>query len=154
MAKALYGNFYPKYQRFINNVIPGFNHNINHKGKTYHIQTEDSGVNSPHIITLLYNGGTILAREKTSYADIVKIDHLEEIVKDLMQDQHKKMLRKLIAGEFDADKKETPTKTVAEPEAPVETRNKDFGGDVISSKGLDEVMLDFLSDNLDEEGDS
>jgi len=135
-------------------VIPGFNHNINHKGKTYHIQTEDSGINSPHIITLLYIGGTILAREKTSYADIIKIDDLEEVVKDLMQDQHKKMLRKLIAGEFDAEIKVTPPKTAAGPESPVETKNKAFGSDVISSKGLDEVMLDFLSDNMDKEDDN
>ena len=136
-------------------MIPGFNHNINHKGKTYHIQTEDSGINSPHIITLLYIGGTILAREKTSYADIVKSDKLEEVVKDLMQEQHKKMLRKLITGEFDAGIKEAPAKTAEEPEIPVEIEieSKDFGGDVISSKGLDEVMLDFLSDTLGEEDD-
>lgn len=149
-------------------MVPGFNHNIPHKGKTYHIQTEDSGISSPHIITLLYIGGTILAREKTSYADIIKVDNLEEVVRDLMQEQHKKMLRKLLTGGFTTGTEEAPAKSAAEPEAPtksaaepeapaekeleIEINNKDFGGDVISSKGLDEVMLDFLSDIMDEEG--
>lgn len=137
-------------------MILGFNHNIPHKGKTYHIQTEDSGINSPHIITLLYIGGTILAREKTSYADIIKIDNLEEVVKDLMQEQHKKMLRKLISGEFDTEneKKKSPDNPPLKPEKPLETKKKDFCDDLISSKGLDEVMLDFLSESQDEEGDS
>lgn len=82
-------------------MVVGFNHNILYKGVVYHIQTEDSGLGRPNIITLLYYGGTILASRKTSYADIIKIDHLEKIVEDLMKEQHKGMLRSLKAGEFD-----------------------------------------------------
>lgn len=82
-------------------MVAGFNHNIQYKGVVYHIQTEDSGLSRPNIITLLYYGGTILASRKTSYADIIKIDQLEKIVEDLMKEQHKGMLRSLKAGEFD-----------------------------------------------------
>ena len=82
-------------------MVVGFNHNIQYKGVVYHVQTEDSGLGRPNIITLLYHGGTILASRKTSYADIIKIDHLEKIVEDLMKEQHKGMLRSLKAGEFD-----------------------------------------------------
>src|SRR5690606_34821597 len=35
-------------------MIPGFNHNIKHKGRIFHIQTEDSGPKNPHIITHLF----------------------------------------------------------------------------------------------------
>lgn len=96
-------------------MVVGFNHNFRYKGEVYHIQTEDSGINSPNIVTLLYQGGTILGSKKTSYADIAKVDNLEQVVEELMKEQHKGMLRSLKSGEFDevidrfqAGKKVTP----------------------------------------------
>jgi hypothetical protein len=82
-------------------MVVGFNHNFRYKGEVYHIQTEDSGLKSPNIVTLLYQGGTILGSKKTSYADIAKIDNLEQVVEELMKEQHKGMLRSLNAGEYD-----------------------------------------------------
>ena len=82
-------------------MLPGYNHNVTYKGVTFHIQTEDSGTNNPHIITLLYSGGNILARKKTSYADIIKHERLSDVVRELMQEQHKLMLRDLKNGSFD-----------------------------------------------------
>ena len=82
-------------------AVTGFNHNIKHKGKVYHVQTEDSGVNNPHIITHLFVGGNILASKKTSYADILNAENLAEVVRELMEEQHKEMLRNLINGVYD-----------------------------------------------------
>ena len=82
-------------------AVTGFNHNIKHKGKVYHVQTEDSGVSNPHIITHLFVGGNILASKKTSYQDIVKAENLPELVKEMMEEQHKEMLRNLIGGTYD-----------------------------------------------------
>ena len=82
-------------------MVVGFNHNFRYKGELYHIQTEDSGVKSANIITLLYNGGTILASQKTSYADISKVENLAKVVEELMKEQHKEMLRRLKSGELD-----------------------------------------------------
>lgn len=82
-------------------AVTGFNHNIKHKGKVYHVQTEDSGINNPHIITHLFVGGNILASKKTSYADILNADGLAEVVRELMEEQHKEMLRNLINGVYD-----------------------------------------------------
>lgn len=82
-------------------VLTGFNHNLKHRGKMYHVQTEDSGVSNPHIITHLFVGGNIVASKKTSYADIVSAEHLPDIVRELMEEQHKEMLRNLMAGAFD-----------------------------------------------------
>jgi len=79
----------------------GFNHNIKHRGKMYHIQTEDSGLENPHIITHLFVGGNILASKKTSYADIVGAENLLQVVRELMEEQHKEMLRNLINGVYD-----------------------------------------------------
>ena len=101
-------------------MVAGFNHNFRYQGEVYHIQTEDSGMLSPNIVTLLYQGGTILASKKTSYADIAKIDNLEQVVEELMKEQHKNMLRGLRSGEFDevierfkAGKKRTPQLSTA-----------------------------------------
>jgi hypothetical protein len=82
-------------------MVVGFNHNIKHRGKTYHIQTEDSGLENPHIITHLFVGGNILASKKTSYADIVGAENLAQVVRELMEEQHKEMLRNLINGVYD-----------------------------------------------------
>ena len=83
-------------------MVLGFNHNIRYKGELFHVQTEDSGRANPHIITLLYRGGTIIGSAKTSYADIIKVDQLEQVVESIMKEQHKEMMRRLKGGEFDS----------------------------------------------------
>ncbi len=137
-------------------MIPGYNHNIRYKNQIFHIQTEDSGVDNPHIITLLYQGGNILARKKTSYADIVRNENVEDVVKELMQDQHKGMLRNLRDGDYDdrlrrfglvIDEKPTgepppPPPDVKEEEViDIQKDDSIFGSDLISDKSLDEVIL-------------
>jgi hypothetical protein len=82
-------------------AVTGFNHNIKHKGKIYHVQTEDSGVNNPHIITHLFVGGNILASKKSSYADRLGLENLAAVVRELMEEQHKQMLRNLIHGAYE-----------------------------------------------------
>ena len=82
-------------------MVVGFNHNFRYRGEVFHVQTEDGGLNTTNIITLLYRGGTILARQKTSYADIAKVDNLNKVVEELMKEQHKEMLKRLKTGEFD-----------------------------------------------------
>lgn len=82
-------------------MVLGFNHNILYKGEVFHVQTEDSGAANPHFITLLFRGGVILGSKKTSYADILRIENLEEVVEELMKEQHKEMMRRLKSGEFD-----------------------------------------------------
>jgi hypothetical protein len=82
-------------------VVTGFNHNVKHRGKVFHVQTEDSGLQNPHIITHLFVGGNILASKKTSYADIAGAENLAQVVRELMEEQHKEMLRNLVNGVYD-----------------------------------------------------
>jgi hypothetical protein len=84
-------------------MIPGYNHNVKYKDTVYHVQTEDSGVANPHIITHLFVGGNIITSLKTSYADIVQSPNLGELLVDLMQAQHKTVLKDLIRGRYDSD---------------------------------------------------
>ncbi|MBT8454337.1 MAG: hypothetical protein KJO40_20410 [Deltaproteobacteria bacterium] len=82
--------------------LVGYNTNVRHKGKLYHIQTEDSGVKRPHVITQLFaDGGRIIASEKTSYQEHVESEGLTEIVKQLMREQHKRVFIGLRDGAYD-----------------------------------------------------
>jgi hypothetical protein len=80
----------------------GFNNNVKHRGRLFHIQTEDSGVKHPHVITHLFaDGGRILKTTKTSYAEHVGSERLADVVRELMKEQHKAMFIALRDGEFD-----------------------------------------------------
>jgi hypothetical protein len=86
--------------------LVGYNTNVRHKGKLYHIQTEDSGVQHPHIITHLFaDGGRIVASKKTDYAQHISTENLHDVVKKLMQDQHKAMFIALRDCVYDEDEK-------------------------------------------------
>jgi hypothetical protein len=84
--------------------LVGYNTNVRHKGNLYHIQTEDSGVKRPHVITQLFaDGGRIIASEKTSYEEHVGAENIAAIVKQLMQEQHKRVFIGLRDGVYDED---------------------------------------------------
>jgi hypothetical protein len=80
----------------------GFNNNVRHKGRVFHIQTEDSGVRHPHVITHLFaDGGRILKTTKTSYTEHLGQPSMADTVRAMMQEQHKSMFIALRDGQFD-----------------------------------------------------
>jgi hypothetical protein len=85
-----------------NSPLLGYNTNVKHAGHMFHIQTEDSGVDHPHVITHLFTSGTILATKKSSYAELVGAQDWEERVRQMMKDQHKAMFVDLREGIHDA----------------------------------------------------
>jgi hypothetical protein len=91
----------------MSNKVPspllGYNNNVRHKGKVFHIQTEDSGVKYGHIITHLFmDGGRILKSVKTSYTEYIGNERMGDIVREMMKQQHKAMFIALRDGKFDA----------------------------------------------------
>jgi hypothetical protein len=187
----------------------GYNTNVRHNGNLYHIQTDDSGVDHPHIITHLFVEGTILATKKSSYADVLSREDWEKTVREMMKDQHRCMFVELRDGlhddvtaklsggdgglsapaesvedfEIDIDV-DAPTielddqrgVRVIRPANMDERRsdpavgslgglseasrgrsifdtpndNGEFGENLITDKSLDEVILSYLTDELDE----
>lgn len=80
----------------------GFNNNIKFKDTVFHVQTEDSGLDSPHIITHLFaDGGRVIKSHKRSYEAAVSRSDVAEFVRDLMKSQHLEMVMKLRDGSFD-----------------------------------------------------
>lgn len=100
--------------------LVGYNTNVRHKGKLYHIQTEDSGVSHPHVITHLFaDGGRIIASRKTGYAEHLGAKELASIVKKLMQEQHKAMFIELRDCVYDSEPPPAsgPIETQPQPQA-------------------------------------
>jgi len=80
----------------------GFNNNIKSGGQVFHVQTEDSGLDQPHIITHLFaDGGRVIKSHKRSYADAVSRPDVAEHVRGLMKAQHLEMVLLLREGRFD-----------------------------------------------------
>lgn len=81
----------------------GFNNNVKHRGRVFHIQTEDSGMAHPHIITHLFvDGGLVIKSAKTDYSDVLSEPNLAAILRKRMKEQHKAMFVDLREGRLDA----------------------------------------------------
>jgi hypothetical protein len=86
-------------------VLTGFNTDIKHAERVYHVQTEDRGPSNAVVESLVYVGGEILLSKKSPYAEHVhagKID--EKAVRELMDLQHRRILEAIRRGRFDAKK--------------------------------------------------
>ena len=80
----------------------GFNNNIKFQDTVFHVQTEDSGLDQPHIITHLFaDGGRVIKSHKRSYAEAVARPDVAEFVRGLMKSQHLEMVLLLREGRFD-----------------------------------------------------
>lgn len=83
-------------------LLAGYNTGVRYRGGEYHVQTEDSGIDHPHVITHLFaRGGHIIATRKTSYAEHVGTDAYPAVVHQLIRAQHKEMLVALRDGKYD-----------------------------------------------------
>lgn len=138
-------------------MLTGYNTDFKFQGKVYHVQTEDGGVNSPYIISLLYFQGAILASRKTSYADILKADCLDDVVREIMMEQHKQMIRDLMQGKLDLNNapheatyqpvpsKSAPVKEAAPVAKPAPPPPPPPPKEDVAEKSLDDIILDFLA---------
>lgn len=107
-------------------MVTGFNTDVKHDGKVYHVQTEDKGVGNPLIETLIYVGGEILAARRTSYADLLEEKVDEKQIAERIEAQHNRMILDIKEGKYD------------------NKRHRPFGEGIISSKSFDEVVLEYL----------
>ena len=82
-------------------VITGFNTDVKHGTRVFHIQTEDKGEPNPYIESLIYVGGEILASKRTSYAEVLKDTKDGPAIHELMEQQHRTMIAAIQRGRFD-----------------------------------------------------
>ena len=82
-------------------MITGFNTDIEHNGVVYHVQTEDKGLASPLILSLVYSGGAVLASKRTPYEDLISSGFTEELLAKRLQRQHRLICAAVNAGRLD-----------------------------------------------------
>ena len=129
-------------------MITGFNTDIKHNDKVYHIQTEDKGLANPYIESLVYVGGEILASKKTSYAEQAKQGVDEKWIGSLMEQQHRTMIAAIKRGRFDNPdaSKQTTTGKMTPITIPPAAAPKPA-----DDKTLDQVILDYLASEAESE---
>ena len=85
-------------------MITGFNTDIKHDERIFHVQTEDRGQANPVVESLVYVGGEILLSKKSPYANLVRDDHVDEkAVRQMMDNQHRLIIEAIRRGRFDAE---------------------------------------------------
>ncbi len=97
-------------------MITGFNTDIEYQGITYHVQTEDKGTATPLILSLVYNGGTILASKRSPYDDLLLENFDEKVLVERLQRQHKLICAAISSGRIE-DLKRMSMKTSAKRKA-------------------------------------
>lgn len=117
-------------------MITGFNTDIEHEGVIYHVQTEDKGLDTPIILSLVYVGGTILASKRSPYQDLIAEGFSDEALAERLKRQHRLICAAIHSGRLDDLKRmggrqkeapaqdeiihEVPEEVEAAPSAPVE----------------------------------
>lgn len=141
-------------------MITGFNTDIKHNDKVYHVQTEDKGVANPYIESLVYVGGEILASKKTSYAEQLKTGVDDKWIGGLMEQQHRTMIAAIKRGRFDQPADTTKSAT---PRPTMATLAQDSGvvfeeaasvpvaPQADDSRTLDQVIIDYLASEAESE---
>ena len=82
-------------------MITGFNTDIEYEGVVYHVQTEDKGLDSPLILSLVYAGGAILASKRSRYEDLIEAGFNEEVLTQRLQRQHRLICAAINAGRLE-----------------------------------------------------
>ena len=114
-------------------MITGFNTDVDYRGKTFHVQTEDKGLDNPIIESLIYIGGEILGAVRTPYTDLFPPgEYDEKKIIQRMEDQHREVMGDAKRGVFDKS-----------------------GGNILdpepSDESLDQVILNYLATKEDQQ---
>jgi hypothetical protein len=115
-------------------MITGYNTDVRHGNRVFHVQTEDKGLGNPKIETLIYVGGEILDSYRGGYDDLLAGGAISEtLIQDRMNDQHKTVIRDIKNGKYDT--------TPQDPEL--------AEAQVFTDRSLDQAILEYLQ----QEGD-
>jgi hypothetical protein len=82
-------------------MITGFNTDVKHDGSVYHVQTEARGRDNPVLESLVYIGGTIVAKKMTPYADQLRQGATEDAIAVLLKKQHQVIIAAIRAGRIE-----------------------------------------------------
>lgn len=82
-------------------MITGFNTDVAYDGQVYHVQTEDRGRQHPVLVSLVYIGGTIVAKKSTPYSEQLDQGATEGMIASLLKKQHQVIIAAIKAGRIE-----------------------------------------------------
>jgi hypothetical protein len=82
-------------------MIAGFNTEVSHGGQVYHVQSEDRGKDNPILESLVYIGGTVVAKKLTPYSDRLNDGAGDETIASLLKRQHQVIIAAIKAGRIE-----------------------------------------------------
>ncbi|MFM9905638.1 MAG: hypothetical protein ACKVQJ_13830 [Pyrinomonadaceae bacterium] len=88
-------------------MISGFNTDIEFENTVFHVQTEDKGLKSRLIVSLVYNKGTILASKRVNYDDLLIGKFEEKKLVERVNRQHQLICAAVSSGRLDELKEMT-----------------------------------------------
>ena len=135
-------------------MISGYNTDVPHEDVVYHVQTEDKGTGTAWIESLVYVGGAILARRRSSYKKVLERGGGEEAIVRIMDRQHRKVIAEIRGGKFDkgsagddepeAESRESSAEaSTAEADSPQDTARQAVEEQDYSDLSLDQAILQF-----------
>lgn len=74
---------------------------MEYEGVVYHVQTEDKGLKTPIILSLVYTGGSILASKRSPYDDLIARGFDEAVLAQRLSRQHKLICAAVHAGRIE-----------------------------------------------------
>lgn len=126
-------------------MITGFNTDVEYEGVTYHIQTEDKGMETPLILSLVYNRGTILASKRSPYDDLLVSDLDEKVLAARLQKQHKLICAAVRTGRIEDLKRMTVKDSAAKKK---DSAAQNGFQDEITNHGSQETKTQNGAENL------
>lgn len=85
-------------------MVTGYNENVVYGDKTFHIQTEDYGIEQGIVASLIYTSGMIVAKREINYKRFLDRPNLTQIVSTVVKRLHHEMVEDLLIGKYDKDK--------------------------------------------------
>lgn len=113
-------------------MITGFNTDVNFQGVTYHVQTEDKGLATPFILSLVYNRGTVLASKRSPYEDLVEAGFDEKVLAERLKKQHKTICAAISSGRIEQLQAMTVKDSAARRKKPSENKPAEIQETVVS----------------------
>ena len=88
----------------------GFNSDIIYAGLSFHLQSEDWGVDNPYLVSRVYQDGAVIKSVKTPYSEVLGFGQARsstlnrrvdpEAIRAALRAQHEKILDLLTSGQL------------------------------------------------------
>jgi hypothetical protein len=76
----------------------GYNTRVEHRGKTFIVQTQDKGAGAQDIESLIYGSGRLLTSKRSLYTAFAAEPDFRDRIERMMEEPHKAILGEIVKG--------------------------------------------------------